>query len=37
MGKITTILFDYDGTLMDTDEIIIDAWQYTYRKMTGKE
>jgi hypothetical protein len=22
---------------MDTDEIIIDAWQYTYRKMTGKE
>ncbi|MBQ6686318.1 MAG: HAD-IA family hydrolase [Firmicutes bacterium] len=37
MGKITTILFDYDGTLMDTDDIIIDAWQYTYRKMTGEE
>ena len=37
MGKITTILFDYDGTLMDTDDIIIDAWQYTYRNMTGEE
>ena len=37
MAKITTILFDYDGTLMDTDEIIISAWQYTYKKMTGGE
>ena len=37
MAKITTLLFDYDGTLMDTDEIIISAWQYTYKKMTGEE
>ena len=37
MKKITTVLFDYDGTLMDTDEIIINAWQYTYRRMTGEE
>ena len=37
MAKITTVLFDYDGTLMDTDDLIIDAWQYTYRQMTGEE
>lgn len=37
MSKITTVLFDYDGTLMDTNEIIIESWQYTFRTLTGKE
>jgi len=37
MRKITTVLFDYDGTLMDTNEIIIESWQHTFRTLTGKE
>lgn len=37
MSKITTVLFDYDGTLMDTNEIIIESWQHTFRTLTGKE
>lgn len=37
MSKITTVLFDYDGTLMDTNEIIIESWQHTFRTLTGEE
>lgn len=37
MSKITTVLFDYDGTLMDTNEIIMESWQHTFRTLTGKE
>lgn len=34
---IDTILFDFDGTIMDTNEIIIDSWQATFRELSGKE
>ncbi|MDO4552664.1 MAG: HAD-IA family hydrolase [Bacillota bacterium] len=37
MGKITTVLFDFDGTIMDTNGVIIDSWQHTFRTLTGKE
>lgn len=37
MKKITTVLFDYDGTLMDTNDIIVESWQHTFRTLTGKE
>lgn len=37
MKRITTVLFDFDGTLMDTNEIIIESWQHTFRTLTGKE
>ncbi len=35
--KITTILFDFDGTVMNTNELIIESWQHTYRTVEGKE
>lgn len=34
---IDTILFDFDGTLINTNEVIIAAWQHTYRHYTGEE
>lgn len=36
-NKITTILFDFDGTVMNTNDLIIESWQYTYRTVEGKE
>ncbi len=36
-NKITTILFDFDGTVMNTNDLIIESWQYTYRMVEGKE
>ena len=35
--KITTVLFDFDGTLIDTDEIIIQSFQHTFRTVLGEE
>ena len=37
MGKITTVLFDFDGTIMNTNDVIIKSWQHTFRALTGKE
>ena len=37
MSKINTILFDYDGTLMDTHEIVLQSWQHTFKTLEGKE
>jgi len=37
MRKKTTIMFDFDGTLMDTNEIIIKSWQHTFRTVAGHE
>ena len=34
---IETILFDFDGTIMDTNEVIIQSWQTTFRELTGRE
>lgn len=34
---INTILFDFDGTVMDTNRVIIESWQHTYRTLTGSE
>ena len=28
---INTIIFDFDGTLVNTNDVIIEAWQHTYR------
>jgi pyrophosphatase PpaX len=36
-GKITTVLFDFDGTLIDTNEVIIQSFQYTFMQVLGKE
>jgi pyrophosphatase PpaX len=37
VSKITTVLFDFDGTIMDTNDLIINSWQYTFRTIEGKE
>ncbi len=34
---IDTVIFDFDGTLMDTNKIILESWQHTYRTLTGHE
>lgn len=37
MKKISTILFDFDGTVMDTNNVILQSWQHTFRTVEGKE
>ena len=34
---ITTVLFAFDGTIMDTNEVIIQSWQHTFRTLEGVE
>lgn len=34
---IDTILFDFDGTLMDTTDVIVGSWQHTFTALTGRE
>lgn len=36
-GTIDTVLFDFDGTIMDTTDVIIGSWQHTFRTFEGKE
>lgn len=35
--KASTVLFDFDGTIMNTNTLIIDSWQHTYRTLEGRE
>ena len=37
MGKTDTVLFDFDGTVMNTNDVIIASWQHTFRTIDGKE
>lgn len=32
-----TVLFDFDGTVMDTNDIILQSWQHTFKTLTGKK
>ena len=34
---IDTVLFDFDGTIMDTNDVIIGSWQHVYRTLRGEE
>ena len=34
---IDTLIFDFDGTLMDTNNVIIESWQHVYRTYTGHD
>ncbi|MBQ9059944.1 MAG: HAD-IA family hydrolase [Firmicutes bacterium] len=34
---IDTVLFDFDGTIMDTNEVIIQSWQETFRTLEDRE
>ena len=37
MKKIKAVLFDYDGTLMDTNEVILRSWEYTFQTVQVTE
>lgn len=37
MKKIDTILFDFDGTIMDTNNVILMSWQHTFRTLENRE
>lgn len=37
MNHIDTILFDFDGTVMDTNHVIINSWQHTFRTLEDRE
>lgn len=34
---IDTVLFDFDGTVINTNNIIIDSWQHTFMTLTGRK
>ena len=34
---ITTVFFDFDGTLINTNDVIIESWQHTYLHYLGKK
>ncbi len=35
MRKKKAVLFDFDGTVMDTNEIIVESWQHAFRRIRG--
>ena len=37
MNEFTTIVFDFDGTIADTNNLIIGSWQAVFRARTGEE
>ncbi len=34
---IDTVLFDFDGTIMDTHQVIFQSWQHIFLQLTGNE
>lgn len=34
---INTVLFDFDGTLADTNGLVLGSWQHTFKTLTGAE
>ena len=36
LKRINTVLFDFDGTLVNSNELIADSWRYTVMAMTGR-
>ncbi|MGI6719965.1 MAG: HAD hydrolase-like protein [Anaerovoracaceae bacterium] len=35
--KYEAVLFDFDGTIMNTNDIILESWQHTFRTVDGAE
>lgn len=36
MNRYNAVLLDFDGTVMDTNRMIMNSWQYTYKQVTGR-
>jgi pyrophosphatase PpaX len=34
--NINTVLFDFDGTLLDSNDLIADSWRHTVRSFVGR-
>ena len=37
MSSIDTVLFDFDGTVMNTNDVILRSWQHTFRTLENRE
>lgn len=37
LKEIKAVLFDFDGTIMDTNQVIINSWQYAFEKLKGEK
>ena len=37
MSKIKAVLFDFDGTIMDTNAIILGSWKHTFNTVLGRD
>lgn len=37
MSKIKAVLFDFDGTIMDTNTIILESWEHTFNTVLGRD
>lgn len=37
MKKFDTVLFDFDGTVMNTNEVILRSWQHTFQTIENRE
>ena len=37
MNKYKAVLFDYDGTVADSNQVIVDSWQYMAGKLLGTQ
>lgn len=35
MSRIKAVLFDFDGTIMDTNAIILSSWKHTFNTVLG--
>jgi len=36
LSKVNTVLYDLDGTLVDTNKLIYESWSYTVKTLTGR-
>ena len=37
LRAVDTLLIDYDGTLMDTNDLVLSSWRYAVRELTGRD
>jgi len=36
LSKVNTVLYDLDGTLVDTNDLISESWRHTVKTLTGR-